>query len=163
MLGYDIYNTPYRIVAVQYGTCSSYDLDPFDGFKRYLNRVGTGVVYQIYLAVIDQNQNVAVGRTSEAPNVYCFCFCCAVIINVYSESLLKQFAFADHHDYRPSDYRRIASWSAQADYIITTEKDIVKINQNMLDKEKLLVLRIAEKIDEEECFFDLLTERLDIR
>ncbi|MBF0317984.1 MAG: tetraacyldisaccharide 4'-kinase [Nitrospirae bacterium] len=55
-------------------------------------------------------------------------------------------AFPDHHRYRNCDLKKILKKSGNAQWIITTEKDIIKIRQNPL-AEKVLCLLIDFEID----------------
>lgn len=67
-------------------------------------------------------------------------------------AVLERLAFADHHLYGPADYGLIRSRAEQADYLITTEKDIAKLEIPMLQNHKLLVLCIELTIEREEAF-----------
>jgi len=63
---------------------------------------------------------------------------------------LERIGFADHHIYRPADYEFIRHRAGQADYLITTEKDIAKLETPMLQSQKLLVLGIELAIEPED-------------
>jgi tetraacyldisaccharide 4'-kinase len=65
---------------------------------------------------------------------------------------LERLAFADHHIYGQADYALIKSRAEQADYLVTTEKDIAKIEMPMLQSQKLLVLGVELTIEHEEAF-----------
>ena len=70
-----------------------------------------------------------------------------------------RLAFPDHHAYRRDDYAAIARGTRQCDYIVTTEKDIAKIDINMIQVEKLYALEIQLVIDDEEDFFRYVREK----
>ncbi len=72
--------------------------------------------------------------------------------------LLEKLAFPDHHRYDAHDYARIDNYSQEADFIVTTEKDIAKINFTMIKSKKLHVLETALIIDREDEFFRTLAD-----
>jgi len=67
--------------------------------------------------------------------------------------LVERIILPDHHAYGPEDYRRIAELFRHADSIITTEKDIAKIDLNMVQPDKLIVMEIEQVVDDQERFF----------
>ncbi|MEI6126850.1 MAG: tetraacyldisaccharide 4'-kinase, partial [Pseudomonadota bacterium] len=70
----------------------------------------------------------------------------------------KKVVFPDHHAYRADDYKRIQQVYEQSDFIITTEKDIAKIDVPMLQGDKLLVMEIDQAVESEEKFFKSICE-----
>lgn len=68
-------------------------------------------------------------------------------------------AFRDHHRYRRTDLRRISDCARQsgAEWIVTTEKDIMKLKEFPLPDD-LLALRIAFHVDDE-----FYTDVFDVR
>lgn len=68
-------------------------------------------------------------------------------------------SFPDHHRYRPADYQHIERLSKEVDALITTEKDIAKIDLTMLQTDKLVVLAIEQVIDNQESFFRIVKDR----
>lgn len=86
-----------------------------------------------------------------------FAFCGIANPDSFRETLLRINAhvrdvmvFGDHHTYRKQDLRQIhgAARRSGADWIVTTEKDIIKLKDFDLD-ENLLSLRIEFNIGEE--------------
>lgn len=69
--------------------------------------------------------------------------------------------FPDHHQYSTTDYRRIKRLLLQADAIITTEKDIAKIDLGMLQNGMILVLEIEQTINEEDLFLTSICNYLN--
>ncbi len=53
-------------------------------------------------------------------------------------TITARLAFPDHHWYDEADYRVINQSGGNADFIITTEKDIAKLDETMLGKRKIL-------------------------
>src|SRR4030043_2241853 len=80
---------------------------------------------------------------------------------VYFSSLLRkcgmevavEMIFPDHHLYTAQDLTSILGKVKEADWIVTTEKDMVKLKRLLLDPLPLLYLRIEMKIWEEEEFY----------
>jgi tetraacyldisaccharide 4'-kinase len=79
----------------------------------------------------------------------------------YFSSLLRkcgmevavEMIFPDHHLYTAQDLTSILGKVKEADWIVTTEKDMVKLKRFLLDPLPLLSLRIEMKIWEEEEFY----------
>ena len=67
--------------------------------------------------------------------------------------ITARLAFPDHHWYGASDYRIINDTGSSADLIITTEKDIAKLDETMLGKHKLFALQTRMLVAGEEQFF----------
>jgi len=73
-------------------------------------------------------------------------------------TLTDKIIFSDHHHYKISDYKKLKEISKKTDLLITTEKDIAKINSNMLKIKNLAVLEIDEVIDNTEKFLKALSD-----
>ena len=58
-------------------------------------------------------------------------------------SEIEEIKFEDHHLYKSEEIKNISEKGKDYDYIVTTEKDIVKINEKI---DKLLVLKMGFKI-----------------
>ena len=58
-------------------------------------------------------------------------------------SEIEEIKFEDHHLYKSEEIKNISEKGKNYDYIVTTEKDIVKINEKI---DKLLVLKMGFKI-----------------
>ena len=77
-------------------------------------------------------------------------------------TVTAKLAFPDHHWYHEADYRMINKSGGDADFIVTTEKDIAKLDKNMLDNKKLLILQTSLHIDGEEEFFKTIRQHADL-
>lgn len=77
-------------------------------------------------------------------------------------SYSRPLVFPDHHRYGKSDMRLIAGRAAAADYLITTQKDIAKMNADMLQLPNLLVLQVQQTIDDHERFLRLVLDCLGL-
>jgi len=65
----------------------------------------------------------------------------------------EEIIFPDHHLYTAKDLTSIFEKVKEADSVVTTEKDMVKLNRLSFDPLPLLALRIEMKIQEEEEFY----------
>jgi tetraacyldisaccharide 4'-kinase len=74
-------------------------------------------------------------------------------------ALTDKIIFPDHHHYKITDYNKLKEISKKTDFLITTEKDIVKINPDMLKITNLAILEIDEVIDNTEEFLKLLSDK----
>jgi tetraacyldisaccharide 4'-kinase len=61
--------------------------------------------------------------------------------------ILDVLEFPDHHSYSSEDWQRINQAGRNADLIVTTEKDIVKLVHFPFTREKLLALRVAMVVE----------------
>jgi tetraacyldisaccharide-1-P 4'-kinase len=68
-------------------------------------------------------------------------------------TITARLAFPDHHWYDEADYRVINQSGGNANFIITTEKDIAKLDETMLGKRKILALQTRMQVAGEEQFF----------
>jgi tetraacyldisaccharide 4'-kinase len=67
---------------------------------------------------------------------------------------VSEISFPDHHFYTADDYRLITQKGAGCDCIITTDKDIAKIDINMLQTENVFSLRIHQAVSDEDRFIE---------
>ncbi len=72
---------------------------------------------------------------------------------------VERIAYPDHYIYKDNDYSYICLRARQADLIVTTEKDIAKIDLNMIDK-KVVVLETEVVIEKNEDFISLFRDRI---
>ena len=64
-----------------------------------------------------------------------------------SQELLEILALDDHHLYTVEDWRRIANRTRQLDLVLTTEKDLVKLEGFPFARRKLVALRVVPEIE----------------
>jgi tetraacyldisaccharide 4'-kinase len=72
--------------------------------------------------------------------------------------VIKEVIFPDHHLYTQKDLTFIAKKSKGLEWIVTTEKDMLKLKNLNIDHLPLRALRIEVKIWEEEKFFQRVME-----
>jgi len=65
---------------------------------------------------------------------------------------IRRLVFPDHHSYSEKDYDYINQSCTKINFLITTEKDIAKIDITMLKIFKLFVLEIEQKVENEHMF-----------
>jgi tetraacyldisaccharide-1-P 4'-kinase len=61
--------------------------------------------------------------------------------------LLEVFEYPDHHVYTAQDWQTINRRAHEAEYIVTTEKDLVKLEPFPFARGKLIALRIGAVVD----------------
>ncbi|MCX5898644.1 MAG: tetraacyldisaccharide 4'-kinase [Proteobacteria bacterium] len=71
-------------------------------------------------------------------------------------TVTARLAFPDHHWYDEADYRIINDSGNSADFIITTEKDIAKLDETMLGKRKFFALQTRMQVAGEDQFFNTI-------
>ena len=86
-----------------------------------------------------QNKNVLIFSSIANPSVFY-----QTIKNLNPNSI-EEMKFADHHVYTNEEILEIKEKAKSYDYVLTTEKDIVKIDENI---ENLMVLKMEFKIIE---------------
>lgn len=72
--------------------------------------------------------------------------------------IVREAIFPDHHLYTKKDLPFIEEKSRGVDYIVTTEKDMVKLKKLNMDRLPLRALRIEVKIWEEKQFYQRVME-----
>jgi tetraacyldisaccharide 4'-kinase len=73
--------------------------------------------------------------------------------------LVEVFEYPDHHAYTPQDWQTINRRAHDVEYIMTTEKDLVKLEHFPFARGKLVALRIAPIIDRGEELVRAVRER----
>jgi len=81
----------------------------------------------------------------------------------YGINILHHLEFKDHHRYKTSDFLRInrAAAEKEADLILTTEKDGVKIDRNIKWVTDFLVIAIRIRFEDPEKFEDFLISKME--
>lgn len=70
------------------------------------------------------------------------------------------FEFPDHHRYTSADWRRLSRATHNFDYIITTEKDLVKLENFPFARGKLLALRVTPEVTNGEQLIRLIRDHI---
>ncbi len=77
--------------------------------------------------------------------------------------IVREMIFPDHHHFTSKDLIAIEKESKEADWIVTTEKDIVKLGEIKIVHSPVLALRVEMKIWEEEEFYRKVMEIFEIK
>ncbi len=67
--------------------------------------------------------------------------------------------FPDHHPYSESDFEELLGLLAESDYLVTTEKDAVKLRSYALPKGKVLYVRLDLVLEDEPDFWQRLESK----
>jgi tetraacyldisaccharide 4'-kinase len=71
--------------------------------------------------------------------------------------------FPDHHVYTSQDWKTIADRSRELDLVVTTEKDLVKLERFPFAKDKLVAVRVSMEIVDGERLLDAVVEAIENR
>ena len=74
--------------------------------------------------------------------------------------IIDMMVFPDHHVYTERDWQAIVSASRACDFVVTTEKDLVKLEQFPFAADKLVALRTAMEVNEVEQFLAAVESQL---
>lgn len=80
-------------------------------------------------------------------------------ISQYNPSSVKLISFQDHHYYNSNDIKRIINESGNFDFVITTEKDFVKLKSYRFNS-KFYVLKISLTVKEDKIFKKIIESSL---
>ncbi|MEA2626944.1 MAG: tetraacyldisaccharide 4-kinase [Candidatus Binatota bacterium] len=64
--------------------------------------------------------------------------------------------FPDHHPYSLEDWKRIANVSRDRDLVVTTEKDLVKLDRFPFARQKLVAVRVEMEVDDGDRLIDAI-------
>ena len=81
------------------------------------------------------------------------------MLRQWETQLEEIFEFPDHHRYTGADWQRIARGTRNIELIVTTEKDLVKLESFPFARGKLLALRIVPEVDGAEALVDMIAQR----
>ena len=70
------------------------------------------------------------------------------MIHEWEGEIVDTLEFRDHHVYSTKDWQRINRAGRSADFIVTTEKDILKLTRFPFAREKLLALRVEMVVED---------------
>jgi tetraacyldisaccharide 4'-kinase len=71
--------------------------------------------------------------------------------------------YPDHHAYSLEDWKKISLRSRELELVVTTEKDLVKLERFPFAKEKLVALRVSMDVVVGEALLDRIEERIAAR
>jgi tetraacyldisaccharide 4'-kinase len=82
------------------------------------------------------------------------------LIHECDGEIVNTLEFPDHHLYTTADWQEINRVGRLVDLIITTEKDILKLQRFPFAKDKLLALRVAMNVENGAALMDAIVQRL---
>lgn len=82
------------------------------------------------------------------------------LLRQWDATIDEVFEFRDHHAYSAADWQEIARRGHQADLIVTTEKDLVKLEAYPFAAGKLVALRIEPRIERAEDLIRVILAKL---
>jgi tetraacyldisaccharide 4'-kinase len=82
------------------------------------------------------------------------------LIHEWEGEVVETLEFPDHHFYTTSDWQQINRMARQVDLIITTEKDIVKLNRFPFAKDRLLAVRVAMSVENGASLVDAIVAKI---
>ncbi len=82
------------------------------------------------------------------------------LIHEYDGEIVNTLEFPDHHFYTTNDWQEINRMGRLVDLIVTTEKDIVKLQRFPFSKDKLMALRVAMTVENGSGLVDAIVERI---
>lgn len=74
--------------------------------------------------------------------------------------IVEVFEYTDHYAYETADWQTISRRGQEADLIVTTEKDLVKLDAFPFESGKLLGLRIMPMIEREAALLDAIVAKI---
>jgi tetraacyldisaccharide 4'-kinase len=80
-------------------------------------------------------------------------------VRQWEAQIEEVFEFEDHHSYTQADWQRISRGTREVELIVTTEKDLVKLESFPFARGKLVALRIAPQVDGGDELVRMVTER----
>ena len=83
------------------------------------------------------------------------------LIHEHNGEIVNTLEFPDHHSYTTLDWQKINRMGRPADLIVTTEKDILKLQRFPFSKEKLVALRVATVVENGAALVDAIVNRME--
>ena len=68
--------------------------------------------------------------------------------------------FPDHHAYGPEDWKTISSRARDTDLVVTTEKDLVKLERFPFARDKLVAVRVVMEVEEGEQLMEQILQAI---
>lgn len=73
------------------------------------------------------------------------------------------FEFPDHHAYTSEDWQRMSRHTQAVDFVVTTEKDLVKLERFPFAKGKLVAVRLEPEVDRAGMLLDAIERKIAAR
>ena len=83
------------------------------------------------------------------------------LLQEHDAELAEVVSFADHHTYTQADWQTIVTAGRRWDLIVTTEKDLVKLERFPFPTGKLVALRVRMQVGNAECLLSRIERQLE--
>lgn len=83
------------------------------------------------------------------------------MIHDWEGEIVEALEFPDHHTYSSRDWQRINRAARAVDFIVTTEKDILKLIRFPFARDKLLALRVGMVVENGDALIDAIVATAD--
>jgi tetraacyldisaccharide 4'-kinase len=100
-------------------------------------------------SLLDRSKIVAVSAIAKPAAFY-------RMIQEWEGEIVDALEFPDHHAYSSRDWQLINRAARGVDFIVTTEKDLVKLARFPFAREKLFALRVAMKVENATALLDVV-------
>jgi len=84
-------------------------------------------------------------------------------VSEWEAQIHEIFEFPDHYRYTQADWQQLSRATRELDLIVTTEKDLVKLESFPFAKGKLVALRITPQIDGGDALLRMIMERVGLK
>jgi tetraacyldisaccharide 4'-kinase len=84
------------------------------------------------------------------------------LLHSWEAQIDEVFEFPDHHPYSQQDWQRIARGAREADLVVTTEKDLVKLEAYPFATGKLVALRIEPRVENGDALIQAILGRMTL-
>lgn len=92
------------------------------------------------LSLLDRSKILAVSAIANPSSLY-------RMIHEWGGNIVGAMEFPDHYQYSARDWQRISRAARNADLVVTTEKDVLKLARFPFAKEKLFALRVEMVVE----------------
>jgi tetraacyldisaccharide 4'-kinase len=107
---------------------------------RVLLTMESGRWKEYPLTLLDRSKILAVSAVADPAPFY-------RMIHEWDGEIVDTMEFPDHHSYSARDWQRINRAAQNVDFVLTTEKDIIKLVRFPFAKEKLMALRVEMAVE----------------
>jgi len=81
-------------------------------------------------------------------------------IRSWDATIEEIFEYPDHHPYTRADWQEVSRRSQDCDLLVTTEKDLVKLQAFPFARGKLMALRVEPRLDDADRMLALIEEKI---
>jgi tetraacyldisaccharide 4'-kinase len=118
--------------------------------------VDHGRWYQHSLAAVAEQRVLALIGIAAPASFY-------QMLHEWNAIITEVLEFPDHHHYTHADWQHITQLSKKCDFIVTTEKDLVKLARFPFAAGRLLALRVDMHVEPATPFLDAIEQRFRYR